>query len=61
MEKADQRAKDSYIKDMDRLMKKYQQKTMTSPGNSWRFRASIDVRQKILEIKYHLATLKVSE
>jgi len=61
MDKADQRAKENYIKDMEKLWYKYQQKTMNSPGDSWRFRASIDVRQKIYEIKHHLENLKVGE
>lgn len=60
MDKSDEKAKEIYLKDMDRLWKKYFDKMMNAPINSWRFKASIDVRMKITEIKQHLENLEIS-
>lgn len=60
MDKPDEKAKEIYLKDMDRLWKKYFDKMMTAPINSWRFKASIDIRLKITEIKQHLENLEIS-
>lgn len=51
MDKADLKAKESILKDLDRIWEKYQHKVMKSPGNSWRFQAFIKVKQEIVCLK----------
>lgn len=58
MDKKDQKAKEVYLKEIDALWKKYFDRMMNAPCNSWRFKASIDVRLKITEIKQHLENLE---
>lgn len=61
MTKKDEQTKQQYINDIVRMYDKYLDKTMRAPFNSWGFKASQLVRQKMHETKRELEKLTITE